>query len=145
VVIGQPLFETYANLPLFAELDVLDPEFSFDVTADGNQFHEVDFLPGKPVVEVSPGSAIRVQLDQAGRDVLASKRFEILFYLNGEFFYEEPDAADPYTYIWPSDELGEGFQLLTVNVMSYNIGYESKTIPVWLSRTNQLQHTRGEQ
>ena len=145
VVIGQPLYEAYADLPMFAELDVLDPEFDFEVTADGDQFREVDFLPGKKVVEISPGSAIRVQLDQAGKHILASSRYEILFYVNGEFFYEEPDATDPYTFIWPTDELGEGFQVLTVNVMSYNIGYESRTIPVWLSRTNQLQHRRGEQ
>lgn len=142
VVLGQPLFNVYTNLPLFADLNMLDPEFGFAVTVDGDQVHEVDFLPGKKVAEISPGSAIRIQLDQAGKEILASKRYEILFFMNGQFFYEESDAADPYTFIWPSEEMGEGFQVLTVNVSSYNIGYGSKTIPIWLSRTNRLQSTQ---
>lgn len=143
VVIGRPLFRTYADLPLFAKLDVLEPEFGFEITVDSDQVHKIDSLPGKDIPEVSPGSAVRIQLDPAGVDALASKRFEILFFMNGQFFYEETDAVNPYTFLWPSEALGEGLQLLTVNVRSYNIGYGSRTIPVWLSGARQVQeHTR---
>ncbi len=145
VVIGHPLFRTYADLPLFSGLDVIEPEFGFVVSAPGGRNHAVDSLPGKEIPEISPGSAIRVKLDQAGEAALASKRFEILFFVNGQFFYEETDASDPYTLLWPSENFGEGFQLLTVNVKSYNIGYESRAIPIWITKSNQAQEqTRGE-
>lgn len=145
LVIGQPLYEDYMKLPLFADLRMLDPEFGFEVSVDSDNHREVDFLPGKKVVELSPGSAVRISLDQVGRDVLASKRYEILFYMNGQFFYEEPEASDPYTYIWPAEEMGEGFQVLTVNVMSYNIGYASRTIPVWLVKPPAGQPSEGSE
>ena len=145
LVIGQPLYEDYMKLPLFAGLSMLDPEYGFEVSVDSDKHRKVDFLPGKKVVELSPGSAVRISLDQVGRDVLASKRYEILFYMNGQFFYEEPEASDPYTFIWPAEEMGEGFQVLTVNVMSYNIGYASRTIPVWLVRPTPGQPPEGSE
>lgn len=146
VVVGRPLFQAYADLPLFANLNVIEPEFGFEITVDSDKYHRVDSLPGKEIPEIFPGSAIRIQLDQAGREALASRRFEILFFLGGQFFYEETDAVDPYTFLWPSEELGEGFQLLTVNVRSYNIGYGSRTIPVWLSKMSLVeQQPRGAQ
>lgn len=130
IVVGQPDFATYRDLPLFRGFGSLADGYTFDVEVMGaSTVHDAAF-PGRTIPVVVPGDRLRLRLDEPTRRALARERFEYLFYLNGEFFYEESDASDPTTVVWPGEGLGAGLQLLTVNIFSFSNGYGSRTIPI---------------
>ena len=85
---------------------------------------------GMPVL--SGKTPIRVAIDPEDRDQLIAKRFEVMFYVDGIFIFEEEDGTTPLTYYWDTTGLSPGKHFLTVNVLSYDDRAGAVTKPVMI-------------
>jgi hypothetical protein len=92
---------------------------------------------GKPQAEDTPailaGSKIRVTLDDRDRPWMVDKKFEVILYVDGVYFFDIEDATTPFTYEWDTSLLSKGAHVLTVNVAGYdnrNVGSLSQQIMV---------------
>jgi hypothetical protein len=98
----------------------------FTVTLQGAQDS------GQGGTAVSGKTAVRVEIERADWDYLVSKRFEVIFYVDGVFIFEEESGTTPLTYYWDTARLAPGKHPLTVNVMSYDdhVGTVTKVVNV---------------
>ena len=46
--------------------------------------------------------------------------FEVAFYVDLTFFFEDEESTTPMTWMWDTSELAPGPHILTVNVFSYD-------------------------
>ncbi len=75
---------------------------------------------GVPVLSgIAP---VRVIVDEKDKDMLVESRFEMIFFVDDVFFFEEEQSFSPYNYLWNTKGITEGEHILTVNIMSYD-GY----------------------
>lgn len=75
---------------------------------------------------------VRVVLHPEDKWWVVDERFEVMFYVDTVFVYEEEDGSSPFTYIWDTDALVEGPHVITVNILSYNdhLGVVSRKVIV---------------
>lgn len=85
---------------------------------------------GVPVVS----GVVPVKIKVAGKDRqrLESARFEVMFFVDTVFLFEDEEGFTPFTYRWNTRGLSEGEHILTVNIMSYDdhCGVESRKVIV---------------
>lgn len=67
-------------------------------------------------IDVSGSIRIRLDLDEEYSNLLVSQRFEPVFYVNGEFIYENEVGFFPMTFEWDSSKYNEGVHYLTANL-----------------------------
>lgn len=85
---------------------------------------------GIPVVKgIVP---VRVSIAPEDKLALEDSRYEIMFYVDTVFLFEEESGFSPFTYMWDTRGLSEGEHLLTVNLWSYedNCGVITKKVVV---------------
>lgn len=90
-----------------------------------------DYLPeGMPLVKNK--ILVRVELEDEDKVLLSSTPYEIVFFLDGVFYAEEPTGSSPYNWVWDLSGVKPGEHILTVNLISHNdqIGAASKKIKV---------------
>jgi hypothetical protein len=93
--------------------DARAPEIDFEFPAAT----ELDDR-GRPILTgVVP---VRVKLAQRDLASMTDSLFEVAFYVDMTFFFEEEESTSPLTYMWDTRELSSGPHLLTVNVFSYD-------------------------
>ena len=100
--------------------------------------HEPEFkviFPGmdeadSDVTEVSGQVPVRVVIDPDDAAYMVSRKYEIMFYVDGIFIYETEDGSNPFNYIWDTANLSKGPHILTVNLLSYDdhIGVMSRRV-----------------
>ena len=73
---------------------------------------------------------VRLTIDPKDRHWLVGKRFEVMFYVDGIFIFEEEDGTTPLTYVWDTTVLSPGAHFLTTNVLSYDDRMGVVTLPV---------------
>lgn len=71
---------------------------------------------------------IRMDLEHQTAKYLSDKRYEILIYVNGEFFHEESQGVNPYTFVFPDSLSWSGDQVITVNVLDYEGNFGSYSL-----------------
>jgi len=137
VVVGRPPLADYAQHPLFRNLPLPagDQELTFEVLT--KSVRRVSDLPGKDLPVVKPGTALRVRLDPRTRMRLGINRYEIMFYVDGEFLHEESEGLDPYTFLLPKLPRDSGLIYLSANMSDYNGNSGTSTIPVWYDPQSQ--------
>ena len=96
-----------------AGVDCHEPDFSVEFvgaekTADG--------LPSVPAGEVP----VRISLAPADAQRLIDARFEVMFFVDTVFLFEEEEGSNPFTYRLDTRSLPPGRHLLTVNVLSFD-------------------------
>jgi len=122
---GGPLPEYPAYVEYFVEPSVEDPEYH---AKHARQVcHEPRFSVTFPGISTKDGGLkaangrlpVRVELDPRDRRALIASLFEVVFYVDGVFFFEDSNATDPLTCTLDLRKLGEGTHVLTVQIMDY--------------------------
>lgn len=86
---------------------------------------------GRPVVFGK--TPIRVTIDPRDKAHVVNQRFEVMFYVDTVFVFEEEEGSSPFTFEWDTATLAPGPHLLTVNVLSYDDHVGVVTVPVEVS------------
>lgn len=75
---------------------------------------------------------VRVELGDQDKAFFREMKYEICFFLDGEFYAEEEAGYSPYNWLWDTELLEPGTYILTVNLASFKdqIGILSKKIKV---------------
>jgi hypothetical protein len=75
---------------------------------------------------------VRIEVDERDRSLVTNSRFEMIFYVDTVFLFEDEDSFTPYTYQWDTSGLNPGPHILTVNVHGYgdHIGARSAIVMV---------------
>jgi hypothetical protein len=83
---------------------------------------------GTPII--SKSVTVRVTADDSERNWLIDKRFEILFYIDGTYFFDIEDGTIPSTFDWDTSMLTKGPHVFTVNFASYDnlVGVVSRKV-----------------
>lgn len=84
------------------------------------------------ITVVSGDVPVRIHLHPDDKSWVVDERFEVMFYVDTQYIYEEEDGSSPFTYTWDTNSLSEGFHVLTVNILSYNdhLGVVSRKVLV---------------
>lgn len=77
-----------------------------------------DDKEGNPLI--SGTTKVRIELDDRDELYLINKRFEIMLYVDGVYFFEMEEGSSPFTFDWNTKGLRKGPHILTINVMSYD-------------------------
>ena len=77
------------------------------------------------------GSEQLVRVTLAPDDVahLVNTRFEVMFFVDTTFLFEEEEGSSPFSYRLDAGKLSPGPHLLTVNVLSYDDHVGVVTLP----------------
>ena len=75
---------------------------------------------------------VHVELDKESKKYFQEMKFEIVFFLDGEFYAEEETGYSPYNWIWDTSQIKEGTYILTVNLASFKdqVGLLSKKVKI---------------
>jgi len=91
---------------------------------------ECEYQKGIPVLK----GAVPVIIKIAPRDTvhLTNTRYEIIFFIDNIFLFEDEEGYDPFTYILETEGLPDGEHVITANVVSYDdhIGVATQKILV---------------
>ena len=100
-----------------------EPKFQVEFPeADSEKDPAVPILKGK--------TPVRITLDPEDKDYLTANRFEVMFFADGEFLFEQEEGVSPLTIDLDSKRLGAGDHLLTINVMDYEDHIGVRTLKV---------------
>jgi len=85
---------------------------------------------GTPVVNGNEPVPVKVTISEKDRLHVESARFEVMFFADTVFIFEDEEGFTPFTYMWDTKGLPEGEHVFTVNIMSYDdhCGVESKKV-----------------
>ena len=113
------------NLPCMAIAKIASAcqEPQFDVRFVGAESSD-SLLP-----RVRDYAIVRVSLGAADRAVLLRARFEVMFFVDTVFLFEEEQATDPLNYTLDVSDLPPGEHLLTVNVLGYDDRVAVRSVP----------------
>jgi len=128
----------------------LPPNQSFGEVKQGRHFHfphprlhcheprfKVSFLnkiekDDENVIIVKGKVPLQVVIDPRDEAALIQNQFEVMFFIDTSFLFEEEKANSPSTFYLDFNDLTPGYHLVTVNVMTYDdhIGIETLKVKV---------------
>jgi len=113
-----------------------EPRFSFEILG------AEDYVNGIAVVtdEVS----IRINIDERDLPALINSRFEIIFFIDNVFLFEEEEGTSPFTYRFNTEGLNHGEHVLTLNVASYDDHIGSVSKKVFVRKESETIADQGE-
>lgn len=84
----------------------------------------------KDAPEVTGKTPMRITLDPRDARHLINKRFEIMIYIDGTYFFEMEEGSSPFTFDLETKGLRPGPHVVTVNLLSYDghLGAVSKKV-----------------
>jgi hypothetical protein len=124
IVAGFPAYERYRSSGL--NRNVIIPEAKMDVhisfPESSKRSSRSDGSKALPVVHA--GEPVRVELTANTLHALKDRRYEVIYFLNGEFIHEEAKGVSPTIYRMPSIPRLKGDVFLTVNIRDFfgNVG-----------------------
>lgn len=120
------------NKALEKNADFGDLSLPYDELAFSCQFTNatVEKVNGMECHRLTKDSLLKLSLTDEAKKILASRRYEILFFLNGDFHHEESQGIDPYIYSIPSLSEQKGVHFLTINYIDYYGNVASQTLPI---------------
>ena len=90
-------------------------EPKFDVRFPGSVSQTAD---GIPILNgIAP---VKVVISERDRQHLESARFEVMFFVDTVFLFEDEEGFTPFTYRWNTQDLPQGEHIFTVNILSYD-------------------------
>ncbi len=99
-----------------------------DITFD-IEFPNVERNPeGLPILKDE--TIVRVRLRSQDRNFMVNQRFEVMFFVDTVFLFEEEEGQDPFNFAWDTKGLNPGEHLLTVNLIGYEDHLGVKTVRV---------------
>ena len=90
----------------------------------GTEKNGTIILKGKTIV--------KVELDEKDKAFFTNQQFEIVFFLDNEFYAEDEAGYTPFNWVWDLSDVEEGEHLLTVNLSSFKdqVGVLSRKVRV---------------
>jgi len=87
---------------------------------------------GVPIVEGNKPVPVKVSISEKDRRHLESARFEVMFFVDTVFIFEDEEGFTPFTYMWNTQGLSDGEHVFTVNIMSYDdhCGVETQKVMI---------------
>jgi hypothetical protein len=87
---------------------------------------------GIPIVEENKPVPVKVSISEKDRRHIESARFEVMFFVDTVFLFEDEEGFTPFTYIWNTQGLSPGEHVFTVNIMSYDdhCGVETQKVMI---------------
>jgi hypothetical protein len=75
---------------------------------------------------------VKVELDEKDKVLFTNQQFEIVFFLDNEFYAEDEAGYTPFNWVWDMSNVAEGEHLFTVNLSSFKdqIGIMSQKVMV---------------
>lgn len=75
---------------------------------------------------------VKVELDEKDKALFTNQQFEIVFFLDNEFYAEDEAGYTPFNWVWDMANVAEGEHLFTVNLSSFKdqIGVLSQKVMV---------------
>lgn len=73
---------------------------------------------------------IRIRLAPRDRASVLQRRYEVVLFIDTNFFLEEEEGYDPFTYLFDPSTISKGDHLLTVNLLSFDDHVGVVTIPL---------------
>lgn len=137
IVCGNPDYAVHSQLPMFRELELPVDEFRFEVflkKAGAGELEKKDKLP-----VMKAGDFVRTIIAPESLEKLRGKRYEILYFIGGEFVHEETEGSSPSNYRLPDLNRPSGPQYLTVNVRDFSGNSGSSTVPFWYEGPDPAQ------
>ena len=140
---------TTGNIIALAKPKTKNTNLSLDLWSTTNKYlhythdpfhcHEPKFTVSFPLATKEDGNEtpmvtnttpIRVVLDPRDARYIISKRFEVMLFVDGTYFFEMEEATSPFTFNWNTKGFKPGLHTVTVNVMSYDdhIGVVSQPV-----------------
>lgn len=107
---------------LHAPRDCHDPRFAVELV-------DPDGLSSGGVAKISGPATVRVTLDPEDLPNLVSGGFEVMFFLDSVFLFEEEEGSSPFNFTLAVDDLSPGLHFLTVNVLTYDDHGGAVTVP----------------
>jgi len=80
---------------------------------------------------------VRVIVDDQDKKFLQDERYEVIFFVDFVFLYEEEEGISPINYLFDTKGMSEGKHLLTVNLISFKDHIGTMTKQVFVKRTKQ--------
>lgn len=83
-------------------------------------------------VSLKSKSIVRVDLDEADKEIFTNQQFEIAFFLDGQFYAEDEVGYTPFNWVWDLAQVEPGEHILTVNVSGFRdqVGVFSRRVEV---------------
>ncbi len=106
-----PLPNSSSQHSLHLRSECRDPEPSISVIG------VKDYKSGIPVIKKEANLKVNL-LNDSDERFMENERFEIMFYVDGEFYFEEENGYFPYKHKFDISELPEGEHILTVVLAS---------------------------
>lgn len=75
---------------------------------------------------------VKIELDEKDKALFTNQQFEIVFFLDNEFYAEDEAGYTPFNWVWDLSNVAEGEHLFTVNLSSFKdqIGVLSRKVRV---------------
>ncbi len=73
-----------------------------------------------------------VRIEVLNRNLVSKSPYEIIFFLDDEFYAEEPSGISPFNWVWDLSNIKKGEHVFTVNLVTFNdqIGVINRKIKV---------------
>ncbi len=78
--------------------------------------------------------SIRVSLDPKDDEWLRRTKFEVSFFLDQTFLFEDEEGSNPYTFLLNTSGINEGEHVLTINVIGYDGEIGTQSIKIYLKK-----------
>jgi flagellar hook assembly protein FlgD len=94
------------------------------------EFPKKELKENMPVLKgVTP---VIINIAEQDRVTLTDSRYEIIFFIDNEFLFEDEEGYSPFTYLLNTKDIPNGIHFITANIVSYDdhIGVVSKKIIV---------------
>jgi flagellar hook assembly protein FlgD len=83
-------------------------------------FPQASFDPDENIPVLKGTTPVKIIIAEKDRRHLESERFEVMFFIDTVFLFEDEEGFTPFTYMWNTAGLPEGEHIVTVNIMSYD-------------------------
>ncbi len=83
---------------------------------------------GLPIL--GENTLVRVWLNEEDKSFMINQRYEVMFFVDTVFLFEEEDGQNPFNFEWDASHLAPGEHLLTVNLIGYDDHLGVKTARV---------------
>lgn len=134
----EPSIKSKSDIPA-----LFSPELALDRDRHARNYFTMSHEPGismgfqgnfkkteEGMLKVQGIVPVKVSIAPEDRLALENSRYEIMFFVDTVFLFEEEAGFTPFTYMWDTRGLSEGEHLLTVNLWSYedNCGVVTKRV-----------------
>lgn len=111
--------------------DILSLEKSPDFDVD---FPLAAKEANQPLPILTGAAPIRITLSEKDKRRLTESKYEIMFFIDYVFLFEDEDGVSPFTYMFNTAGINEGEHVLTVNLIGYNGEVGTKSVKVFIKK-----------